>query len=470
MAVLLSVADSIPDDIEVIAFLVASGPVLLGRDDPDLTAVLANLDFDGTAGSATTIPRPEGGVVVVVGVGSADPSADALRRAGAAIARQAWKRPRIAVVTEGLDAGPVAEGLALAAYRFDKYLADAKAPKIASATFVGGDAAAVARAEVVAAAVHLARDLVNEPAGGKSPRALAALADEALTAVGIDVEVIDEIEAANLGLGGLLGVAAGSDEPPRLVKMTYTPAAGVEPRATVALVGKGITFDSGGLSLKTADGMMTMKTDMSGGAAVIGALSALPALAPAVKVVAYVPMTENMPGGHATKPGDVLKIRNGTTVEVLNTDAEGRLVLADGLSLAAEDEPDAIVDLATLTGACVIALGTKVAGLMGNDDALIARVQAAAAGAGESVWPLPLPVEYRKLIDSDVADLKNISQGRGAGTLTAGLFLKEFVGDIPWAHLDIAGPARSDDDDGPVTKGGTGFGVRTLLELLTTWS
>jgi leucyl aminopeptidase len=211
--------------------------------------------------------------------------------------------------------------------------------------------------------------------------------------------------------------------------------------------------------------MMGMKTDMGGGAAVIGAMSALPSLAPAVKVIGFVPATENMPGGRAIKPGDVLKTRNGTTVEVLNTDAEGRLVLADGLALAVEEQPDAIVDLATLTGACIVALGAKITGLMGNDDDLVAEVRSAAERAGEPAWPLPLPKEYRKQLDSEIADLKNIG-GRSAGALTAGLFLQEFVGDVPWAHLDIAGPSRSDEDDGAVVKGATGVGVRTLLELL----
>jgi leucyl aminopeptidase len=235
----------------------------------------------------------------------------------------------------------------------------------------------------------------------------------------------------------------------------------------VALVGKGITFDSGGLSIKTADGMETMKTDMSGAAAVLGTMAALSAISPPVEVVAIIPATENMPGGRATKPGDVLRIRNGKTVEVLNTDAEGRLVLADGLSLAVEDGVDAIVDVATLTGACIVALGPKVAGLMGNDDAWVDQVRAAAERAGESVWPLPLPEQYRTLIDSDVADVKNITSGRSGGALTAGLFLREFVGDRPWAHLDIAGPARSDEDDGYMQKGGTGWGVRTLVELVS---
>jgi leucyl aminopeptidase len=231
-------------------------------------------------------------------------------------------------------------------------------------------------------------------------------------------------------------------------------------------VGKGITFDSVGLSIKTAEGMETMKTDKSGAAAVLAAMSVIAALAPPVRVLAIIPATENMPGGAALKPGDVLTARNGKTIEVLNTDAEGRLVLADGLSLAVEAEVDAIIDVATLTGACVIALGRKVAGLMGNHAGWIDQVGQAAARAGEDVWPLPLPEDYRKQIDSDVADIKNIGGGRYGGALTAGLFLREFVGDIPWAHLDIAGPARSDEDDGYLQKGGTGFGVRTLVEAV----
>jgi leucyl aminopeptidase len=213
--------------------------------------------------------------------------------------------------------------------------------------------------------------------------------------------------------------------------------------------------------------METMKCDMGGGAAVIAAMSALPALAPPVRVIGFVPATENMPGGRATKPGDVLATRNGTTVEVLNTDAEGRLVLADGLALAAEEGPAAIIDLATLTGACITALGPRIAGLMGTSAPLLDTVRAAAGRAGEDVWPLPLPDDLRPQLDSDVADLRNIAKVPKAGALIAGLFLREFVDGVPWAHLDIAGPAWADEDDGPVPKGGTGFGVRTLLELLT---
>jgi leucyl aminopeptidase len=319
---------------------------------------------------------------------------------------------------------------------------------------------------------------VNEPAGALTPSRLADIATDVADREGLSVRVLDEGAIADERLGGLAGVAAGSAEPPRLVELVYEPPASTgapsagPPSAvapTVVLVGKGITFDSGGLSIKDAEGMMTMKTDMSGAAAVLATMSALPALGAPVRVIGILPITENMPGGTATKPGDVLRIRNGMTVEVLNTDAEGRLVLADGLSLAAEAAPDAIVDVATLTGAQVVALGKKIAGLMGNDEGLVQRVRDAAERAGEDVWPLPLPRQYRSHLDSEVADLKNIGARGQAGTLVAGLFLQEFVGDVPWAHLDIAGPARSDADDGYVTKGGTGFAVRTLLELVTSF-
>jgi leucyl aminopeptidase len=235
------------------------------------------------------------------------------------------------------------------------------------------------------------------------------------------------------------------------------------------LVGKGVVFDSGGLSIKTSQGMETMKTDMSGAAAVLAAMSTLRTLGVKHGVVAYAPMVENMPSGNAIRPGDVLEIRNGKTVEVLNTDAEGRLILADALALAASDKVDAIVDVATLTGACVVALGEKVAGLMSNHDEWSGQVRAASERAGESMWPLPLPDEYRKLLESEVADLRNIGTSGMGGALTAGLFLEAFVDDVPWVHLDIAGPARAASDDGELTKGGTGFAVRTLVELARTF-
>jgi leucyl aminopeptidase len=247
-----------------------------------------------------------------------------------------------------------------------------------------------------------------------------------------------------------------------MVKLTYTPPG--RSKGHLALVGKGITFDSGGLSIKPADGMIGMKGDMAGAAAVLAAMSVLPVVGAAVQVTGYLCLAENMINGRAIRPGDVLKIKNGTTVEVLNTDAEGRLVLADGLSLAAAEQPDAIIDLATLTGACMVALGPTIAGLMGNSDALVEQVQAAAERTSESVWHLPLPPEYRKDLESDVADLKNIAGGRYGGALHAGLFLQEFVDGTPWVHLDIAGPADAKGDDGYTPKGASGFGVRTIVE------
>ncbi len=478
----VSLAASVPDDTRIVGV-----PVFAGRTVPDGAgpgvdpAYLAERGFEGKVGETTTVPGPGGGITVVaVGVGEREKiTAETLRRSAAALVKAAWRDSRVA--TTLLAAAPaeldpihaaqaVAEGALLASYRFTTYKSDPKGCRIESLAVVGEGTEAdqgIQRGVRIARAVALARDVVNEPAGAMTPRRLAEIATQVAEDEGLQIEVLDEIAIDNEGLGGLAGVAQGSDEPARLIRLVYDPPGAT---GTIALVGKGITFDSGGLSIKTAEGMETMKTDKSGAAAVLGAMSALPALAElngvAVKVVAIIPATENMPGGAAVKPGDVLKIRNGKTVEVLNTDAEGRLVLADGLSLAVEAGADAILDLATLTGACVVALGKRIAGLMGNHEGWMGQVQAAAGRAGESVWPLPLPTEYRKLIDSDVADIKNIGGGRHAGALTAGLFLQEFVGDVPWVHLDIAGPARSDDDEGYLSKGGTGFGVRTILEAV----
>ncbi len=308
-----------------------------------------------------------------------------------------------------------------------------------------------------------ARDMVNTPARELAPDRFAKEAQHLLRGRNVRVEVLDVAALKKERLGGVLGVGQGSKQPPRLVKMTYAPRGA---RGSIALVGKGVVFDSGGLSIKTGSGMETMKTDMAGAAAVIATMSTLAALDVRTKVTAFTPMVENMPSGEAIRPGDVLTFRNRKTAEVLNTDAEGRLILADALALAAEGKPDAIIDLATLTGACVVALGEKIAGLMTNNDALGERVQAAATRAGESVWPLPLPKEYRKLLDSEIADMRNIGTGSYGGALTAGLFLQEFVNDVPWAHLDIAGPARASADDGYTRRGATGFGVRTIVELV----
>ncbi len=462
-------ADRLPDDAGIVGV-----PVFAGRVVPSGMADVEYLNqrgFEGIVGETMIVPSSGGGLTLVaVGAGKPEEvTADVVRRAGAAFVKAVWNEARAAfALPSGWDAQALTEGAAMASYRYTRYKAHSKACRLESLLVLsdgGPDAvAAIERGARLAGAVALARDLINEPAADLTPQRLADVAAEIVEREGsLRLTVLDEAAIAAERLGGLLGVAAGSTVPPRLIELVYDPPGA---RGTVALVGKGITFDSGGLSIKPADGMETMKTDMSGAAAVLAAMSTLPAFAPPVKVIGIVPASENMPGGSATKPGDVLRIRNGKTVEVLNTDAEGRLVLADGLSLAVEAGVDAILDLATLTGACKIALGARIAGLMGNHDGWQAQVRAAADRAGEPVWPLPLPDEYRKQIDSDIADLKNIGAGRWGGALTAGLFLREFVGDVPWAHLDIAGPARSEDDDGYTTKGGTGFGVRTIVEAL----
>jgi leucyl aminopeptidase len=286
--------------------------------------------------------------------------------------------------------------------------------------------------------------------------------------VGLEVEVMDKAAIRKAKMGGLLGVNRGSTQEPRFVIMRHVPEG--RPKGKVALVGKGLTFDAGGLSIKPPNAMETMKNDMGGGAAVVAAMTLVPVPAPRMHVTAYIPMTDNMLGGDAMRVGDVLTARNGTTMEVLNTDAEGRLILADALSLAVEDEPDAILDAATLTGACIVALGDKMAGVMANNDALRQRVLDAAEAEGEMAWPLPLPDHLRPLIESDIADLRNIGSKPVGGALTAGLFLEAFVGDIPWAHLDIAGPAFASAPWDETPKGGTGYGVRTLAGVVERWS
>ena len=450
----------------------------------ELDTFMEEAGFEGKPGQTLAVPT-NGALgakaAVLVGVGPrSDLTLDSIRNAAAAIARKAKKAKSVATTLldaapEGVDAGTVAqaiaEGFALGAYQYLEYKSDAKPSKLDRVVVIGKGGAAVKngleRGRVIAEATIWARDAVNTPAAEKSPATFAKSAQTLLRGKGIKVEVLEGAALKRARLGGVVGVGQGSENLPRLVKMTYSP---VGAKGLVALVGKGVVFDSGGLSLKSGSGMETMKTDMGGAAAVIGAMSALKDLGVKTKVVAFTPMVENMPSGAAIRPGDVLKIRNGKTVEVLNTDAEGRLILADGLSLAVEEKPEAIIDLATLTGACVVALGEKIAGLMASNDSWGEQVRSAADRAGEQVWPLPLPDAYNKLIESEIADLKNIGTGGYGGALTAGLFLQAFVGEVPWVHLDIAGPARAGSDDGVYVRGGTGFGVRTLVELLSTYT
>jgi leucyl aminopeptidase len=448
-----------------------------------LAEFMKETDFEGKRGEVLAVPtggRLGARAALLLGVGDQDTiDAAVMRRAGAVLARRASKVASVA--TTLLDAaGPdadrallaqaFAEGVSLGRYKFLRYKSEGEASKLKRVLVIGRSNAKVraglTRGARIAEAVAWARDLINEPAAAKSPADVVARAKTVARASGLKVKVFAGADLVRERMGGVIGVGIGSDRPPRFLRLEYSPP---RPRGTVAFVGKGVVFDSGGLSLKTAGGMETMKTDMSGAAAVIAAMSTLRDLDVKARVIGYVPLVENMPSGAAMRPGDVLKMRNGKTVEVLNTDAEGRLILADALALASEEGADAIIDLATLTGAVVMALGDKIAGVMGSDDAWTAQVQDAAERAGERMWHLPLPDEYRRNLDSEIADLRNVSSGGGAGTLTAGLFLKEFTGDAPWVHLDIAGTARSSADDAETSKGGTGYGVRTLVELASTF-
>ena len=362
------------------------------------------------------------------------------------------------------------EGIVLGTYRFDRYKTAGSETKALTRITVLGSARAdakvardaVKRGQVVAEAVCWARDLVNTPAGDMPPAEIAREAQKMAREVGLRCKIWGKPELEKGGFGGILGVGAGSVNPPRLIELWYK-GAGTE--TPIALTGKGIAFDSGGLSIKDAKGMETMKCDMGGAASILATMRVIAILKPKINVIAAIPSSENMPSGSATKPGDVLTHRGGTTSEVLNTDAEGRLVLADALAYLAEKKPKVIIDTATLTGACMIALGDQITGAMGNDDALFRDIGAAGDAVGETMWQLPLYGDYRRLIDSTVADVKNIGERYG-GAISAAWFLAEFVGDTPWIHLDIAGPAWADkvSDLGP--KGGTGVPVRTLVRYL----
>jgi leucyl aminopeptidase len=492
LKVTLARADAVAAKADLLAVPVFAGVELgpgaeeaVQRLAAPVVPLLEGRGFTGKVGEAVALPtlgRLPAATLLLVGVGErAKVDLEVLRRAAAAVVRQAGgARRAVTTLPQVLPADPAAavraltEGALLAAYRFDKYKkatangAGRPSGLTGLALATGGSGgrealgAAVAAGQARAAATNLARDLSNEPANAMHPDDLAAAARRLLGGKGVTVSVKDERALAREGFGGIVGVGQGADHPPRLVELRYRPRGA---SGKVVLVGKGITFDSGGLSLKPPDGMKTMKTDMSGAAAVLGTMSALADLGVKVAVTGYLATAENMPSGRATRPGDVLTMKNGKTVEVLNTDAEGRLVMADALAVGAAAKPDAIVDVATLTGACMIALGTRYAGLMGNDEALAAELLEAAGEAGEPAWRLPLPPEYHREIESDIADLKNVGDRYG-GALIAGLFLQEFVDGRPWVHLDIAGPARSDAEDGYLGKGSTGAAVRTLLSWL----
>ena len=426
------------------------------------------------------VPAPGDPVQALLLVGVGDGSTRSLGRAAAALARRARGRRRVvttlarAAGDDGLRA--VAEGLVLGSYSFTRRREPKGPPALEHASLVVAEpeagAGVLARAVATAEAVALARDLANTPSNEKDPAWLAERAREVAEAAGLQVRVWDEGALADEGFGGILAVGAGSARPPRLVELRYAPAGVGDGAPHVVLVGKGITFDSGGLSLKPREAMVPMKTDMAGAGAVLAAMGALGALGVPVRVTALLPAAENLPSGSAQRPGDVVRHYGGRTVEVFNTDAEGRLVLADALAYADQRlDPDVLVDVATLTGAASLGLGRRHGALYSTDDALAADLLAAGEASGDRLWRMPLVEDYREALDSDVADLSQVSRDPTVqgGSITAALFLREFVGSRRWAHLDIAGPARAEGDEHEVTKGGTGFGTRALLRWLESW-
>ena len=499
MTVSIATSESAPEtagaDVLVIGVLntpagPAAAPGLAGVDEALGGTLAGALSALGATGELEEISKiPAGGprpatLVLAVGlgeapVGGAPFDAERLRRAAGAALRAAGARrtgghvddsPASTAVMLALpaltpgEAEAVTTGALLGAYSFRKYRSTPAADLAVTVLTSDGNADAVRRGQVIAKAVNLVRDLVNTAPLDLPPAGLAAEAERVAAEAGVAVEVLDETALAEGGYGGLIGVGQGSTRPPRLVRLSYTHP---EATRTVAFVGKGITFDSGGLSLKPPKSMETMKCDMSGAAAVLAATVAAADLALPVNVVGYLCAAENMPGGGAQRPSDIITIYGGKTVEVLNTDAEGRLVLADGIVRSGEDNPVLIVDVATLTGAATVALGLRTAGVMGSSDAVASDVAAIMRNAGEPAWAMPFPEELRSGLDSTVADMTNVSSDRGGGMLTAGLFLKEFVPDgVAWAHLDIAGPAFNEKGPfGYTPKGGTGAAARALIAI-----
>ena len=433
---------------------------------------LTDVKHTGKAGEVRTLPRPGERPATVHLVGIGDGDAAALRKVGAAVVRAASDVAAVRVAAPtGADPdaiGGLIEGALLAAYRFT-LASKAEPPALRRVTVVVDDpdryAAVRARAIAVATATHLARDLTNTPSVQKTPAWFAAQAVKATGKHGVTAVVREPDRLAEEGWGGILAVGGGSTRGPRLVELTWAPKGA---KKHVVLVGKGITFDTGGISIKPMQGMQLMKKDMGGGAAVIGAVLAAALLELPVKITVLVPMAENMPSGTSYRPGDVVRHYGGRTSEILNTDAEGRVVLADALAYADKKfAPDVLIDLATLTGAQSVALGKRTAALYADDDVLATALSDAAEAAGERVWRMPLPDDYVEKLDSEVADLNNAAEG-GAGSVTAALYLREFAGSTRgrWAHLDMSGPSWSDSASDELTKGATGWGVRTLVRWL----
>jgi leucyl aminopeptidase len=505
----LKLADTDPADLTVDAIvigvhsqegegadlLLASGAESIAAAfDGRLTATLSLLGATGAAGEVTKVATMgviSAPVLVAVGLGAepvgAAPAAETLRRSAAAAIRSLAGMKTVALALplsdDTEDSGAhalraVTEGAALGAYRFSGYKGKPQPNRkdpVESISVLVPDAREQAargelrRAGVVTSAVARTRDWVNAPANMLRPPGFAEEISEAASKAGLEVEVLDEAALAKGGYGGILAVGMGSEAKPRLVRLTYTPPETVAVTKKLALIGKGITFDTGGVSIKPAQGMWEMKSDMAGAAAVASVMIALTELRPLLQVSAFIPIAENMLSGSSYRPGDVITMRNGKRVEVLNTDAEGRMILGDAISRACEENPDYLVETSTLTGGQVIALGKKIAGVMGADE-LCARAKAAGEAVGEPTWPMPLPDEIRKSMESDVADILQVSAGmeRAGHMLQGGVFLREFVTEgLQWAHIDIAGPSfHSGEPTGYWSKGGTGVPVRTLLALI----
>ena len=477
MRTAFSVSKSIPAKVAAIVIPVAaSGPVPggVGLNRAQLSA----LGFEGRASQTQTLPPAAGktAVRVLVGIGEVrDLDTRVLRNVAATAARACARYESMATTLPGVMRGSakvptqaVVEGIALALHRWVALKNDKSGlSKLTSVTLVSAEKTAEVQAGMLmgvatSTAVCTARDFANTPPSHLTARQFAEHAVAIASASGLEATVYNKDQLIAMGCGGLVGVNAGSTEPPRMVKLEYKPTAA---RGKVVLVGKGVMYDSGGISLKPSDGMHAMmKMDMSGAAAVLATMGALRALKVKTQVTAYLMCTDNMPSGSALKLGDVLTMRNKKTVEIHNTDAEGRLILADGLSLGAESKPDAMIDIATLTGACLGALGKKMAGVLSNNSGVVSQLMDSSARTDELLWELPLFHDYRRLLDSNVADMRNIG-GPYAGATTAALFLHEFVGTTPWAHLDIAGPMDADGDDGWLNRGATAFGTRLLIDF-----
>jgi leucyl aminopeptidase len=482
---------SIEADALVVGVIKTEGGPRIASDDPALVSLQDSLDGIGLTGVQDEVRRiPAAGFaaksIVLAGLGSVEPGPIELRYAAGSVARQVLGIDSIAFAFEtanDADVLAILEGAAIGAYAYTEHRVDSlpstklPASRVTVLASASDESTLISRAEITATAVNTVRDLVNAPPSHLYPETFADAAVALAEGTDVEVTVFDDEQLAAGGFGGILGVGGGSVRPPRLVKVTYEPDGA---KRHVALVGKGITFDTGGLTLKPAVGMVGMKYDMAGAATALSVVLAASALNIQTRITAWLCIAENMPSGSATRPNDVLTMRGGKTVENLNSDAEGRLVMADGLVAASEENPDAIIDIATLTGAARVALGNRYVAAMGDGD-LVKQIIDAGAQVGEPYWHMPLPTELRALLNSDVADIANAKPGNtAAGMLLAGVFLQEFVGitgdnsekrKIPWAHLDIAAPANNDGTGyGFTLKGPTAVTVRTLIELAERFS